>query len=423
MLKIAEKLTYSSEKMEKSILFKEFLGSTRKHRIENYWDVTFDDRIEISQFTNGVLTDFINKTNESVKHIYKNISIYNEDLFSDATDIDKSLKLVKIEFSSCDFYGNNGGRKLTFKNCNFDKCYFSFSIFNDVNFINCKFNSCSFAQAKFYRCIFDSNCSFYEMSISGGKTKFINSEINPLEFFSNIHKPFEKKIEKYQPENIPEENYRLYRSIVKLSRNILESNNSCSNDELYYFSVKNLLLKKVDERKLYTKKKVQDIRENINTIKQDNAGKKNKDRFNLFSLKLKEIWLHIINPMFSIEKTAILLFGFMNSWGGSLQRIFVSGVLILLLYSCLYCLIGDGSVNRLSASGQLEKTHVIYSYYFYSNLIKSFDITFLAGYTKHITSNDSLLNQAVILSNMLIGLFWYAVAIPSLINKLSIARL
>lgn len=82
-----------------------------------------------------------------------------------------------------------------------------------------------------------------------------------------------------------------------------------------------------------------------------------------------------------------------------------------------------GFVTRTTISGTAEKIHVSEFYYIVSSLIKSFDITFLAGYTKHVTSNDSLFKQCIVLSNMLCGLFWYAVAIPSLINKISVTRL
>ncbi|WP_290435334.1 hypothetical protein, partial [Aeromonas caviae] len=46
---------------------------------------------------------------------------------------------VKIEgafFDECDIQGNNGGMKITFKNCKFEKVYFGYSKVNDVNFEN-----------------------------------------------------------------------------------------------------------------------------------------------------------------------------------------------------------------------------------------------------------------------------------------------
>lgn len=202
--------------MERTKSFKDFLKGIRNHRAENHWDVTYDityhnDNKLLEQFTYGALTDFINKTESKVKIDRKNISIDKDDLALDIDSLDKSIKMVKIEFDCCDFSGNNGGKKVTFKNCKFHKCYFSFSIFNDVNFTNCVFDSCSFAQTRFYRCIFDSNCTFYEMSISGGKTKFSDSEIDAIKLLSRVHEPYADKDKrgKYESHQLPEERYRL----------------------------------------------------------------------------------------------------------------------------------------------------------------------------------------------------------------------
>ncbi|MEH3675301.1 hypothetical protein POW18_23435, partial [Enterobacter roggenkampii] len=89
----------------------------------------------------------------------------------------------------------------------------------------------------------------------------------------------------------------------------------------------------------------------------------------------------------------------------------------------IYSIMDLGYVTYKSSDGITEKIHVEGYYYIMSSIIKSFDITFLAGYTKHISNTDGLFKQFTILSNMLMGLFWYAVAIPSLINKISINRL
>lgn len=56
-------------------------------------------------------------------------------------------------------------------------------------------------------------------------------------------------------------------------------------------------------------------------------------------------------------------------------------------------------------------------------MIQSLDITFLAGYTKYSLATDPPNQQLILLSNMILGLFWYGVSLPTLINKISVARL
>lgn len=413
--------------MDKKKEFKDFLKKIRQHRKENYWDVSFDPDIDLDHFENAILTDFCNKKDVvnkgRVTFSNKNISIEAHEFSRENTAIDKSILIQKIDFDCCDFYGNNGGKKITIKDCKFHKCYFSFSVFNDINFMNCKFESCSFSQAKFYRCIFDASCTFYNISISGGKTKFINTEINPIGLFKKIYKPFEDKPESYKGKDINKERYLLARSIVKLSRNILESNHSCSNDDLYYLSLKNLHLVKLEEKKLYNASKISDIRENIKRKKLDCGSRENKEKRYIFTNKIKAWFFTFKKPAYFFEDKVIKLFGFMNSWGGSLQRLFFIGFSILVFYCLIYMCMDNGSVNYMVSDSRISVVHAEKWYYFLSSLIKSFDVTFLAGYTKHISNSDGLLKQYVLLSNMLLGLFWYAVAIPSLINKISVTRL
>lgn len=57
------------------------------------------------------------------------------------------------------------------------------------------------------------------------------------------------------------------------------------------------------------------------------------------------------------------------------------------------------------------------------SIIQSFDITFLAGYTKYVNARDDYGIQLICLTNMLLGLVWYAISIPTVINKISINRI
>lgn len=411
--------------MEQDDKFKNFLKTIRLHRKENNWDVVYNPKIDLTVFENAILTDIPNTTKSKNIVNNKNISIEKNDLRHDDASPDKSLFIQEVKFDSCDFSGSNLGKKITIKNCEFHLCYFSFSRFNDVNFVNCKFNSCSFSQSRFYRCIFDENCKFYNLSISGSSTKFEDTEINAISFFKKTYEAFNEKPESYKDLNLPEEEYRLAKSIVKLSRNILASTQSCSNDDFYYSSLKNLCLKKINEKKYYNLKRIATLSSNIEEKKVECKTTESKEIWYILTSSFKVKCLKARQHTYHIEKIIVKLFGFMNNWGGSIQRVLAIGFAILMAYSVLYFVMDKGWVNYATDTEGVKIAHVHTEsiYFFFSSLIKSFDITFLAGYTKHISNHDSLFKQYVLLSNMLIGLFWYAVAIPSLINKISVTRL
>lgn len=409
--------------MQRTPQFKKFLKTARKHRKENFWDVCYD--VSAPTFTNSIISDYfgIRSTRHTVSE--QNISIEKEDIKSNKSTPDKNLLVNKVDFDKCDFSGNNGGKKITFQDCKFHECYFSFSEFNDTSFKNCKFESCSFSQSKFFRCVFDSRCIFYRISLSGGTISFENTEINATKFFRDVYKPYNEKKELYASKNKKEhvEEYLLSKSIVKLSRKILASNQSCANDELYYNSVKNLYLQKLNEKQQYNKNTFMESIENIRSKKKYSKSRQNKETKYIIKESLKVVFFYLKNLALPLEKKITQIFGFVNGWGGSLQRMFFIGLCILFVFSIIYSIMDLGYVTYKSSNGITEKIHVEGYYYIMSSIIKSFDITFLAGYTKHISNTDGLFKQFTILSNMLMGLFWYAVAIPSLINKISINRL
>ncbi|MBJ6583102.1 pentapeptide repeat-containing protein, partial [Enterobacter roggenkampii] len=201
--------------MQRTPQFKKFLKTARKHRKENFWDVCYD--ISAPTFTNSIISDYFGMRSTQHTVSEQNISIEKEDIKTNKTTPDKNLLVNKVDFDKCDFSGNNGGKKITFLDCKFHECYFSFSEFNDTSFKNCKFESCSFSQSKFFRCVFDSRCIFYRISLSGGTTSFENTEINATKFFKDVYKPYIEKKELYAKKNKKEhiEEYLLSKSIVK----------------------------------------------------------------------------------------------------------------------------------------------------------------------------------------------------------------
>jgi len=330
---------------------KDFLLSKRDHRVKNYWDVNYDPNFDIESIESMTIRDINEKNIKEI--INKNIYIGYDEIIKNDIRPDVNMFINNKSFRTCDFSGNNGKKKITISNCNFEKCYFSFSEFNDVNFINCDFECCSFSQARFYRCFFDDNCSFYNISISGSTTLMVQTEIRASGFFKKIYEPYN------------------------------------------------------EQSGLYKEK-----------------GLNNKE--NIFRIKcfIKIIYLYFFKkPAFAIESIVMRVFGFINGWGSSLPRVFIFGVFILLMYTIIYMIMDGGQVPIINDSGEAKNIDVTSFYYFVSSLLKSFDVTFLAGYTKHITMYDSIFKQLTLLTNMLVGLFWYSVLIPTLINKISVNKI
>lgn len=117
--------------------------------------------------------------------------------------------------------------------------------------------------------------------------------------------------------------------------------------------------------------------------------------------------------LFPLEKGMLNSFGMINGWGSNLLRCMFFGGVIFSIFSIIYFFQSYGSF-----SGDNLWFDTIFR-----SMIKSLDITFLAGYTKYSLASDSSENQFLLLSNMILGLFWYGVSLPTLINKISVARL
>ncbi|WP_244542229.1 hypothetical protein [Azotobacter beijerinckii] len=119
-----------------------------------------------------------------------------------------------------------------------------------------------------------------------------------------------------------------------------------------------------------------------------------------YNLKAKKNIISNIFGLFScqIELVLLAISGAINSWGRSIARPVMCGFFVLLFFGFIYSEFG----KNLS-----------------TGLIKSFDITFLVGYTKHATLTDSIKNQTIYAINAFLGLWWYAILVPTVINRIS----
>ncbi len=101
-----------------------------------------------------------------------------------------------------------------------------------------------------------------------------------------------------------------------------------------------------------------------------------------------------------VELVLLSLLGLLNNWGSSIARVAVLGVVIWLSFSLYYIYADLESFDNSSR--------------------KSAEIMFLFGYSVHVTGENS--QSAVTFYNAILGLLWYVVAIPTIVNKLTRVR-
>ncbi|MEZ7010942.1 hypothetical protein ACB042_15765 [Aeromonas sp. S13(2024)] len=365
-----------------------------QHRKYNYWESLFDENFNTANFSTLKINDIPSRMTNGC-HFKK----YVIDITF--AEVRRRVKIKGAFFDECDIHGNNKGMKITFEGCRFERVFFGYSELNDVNFESCIFINCSFSLTRFHRCSFDTHCTFQNISISGGRTIFIDSIITPSKLLNNTFKYATEDYCKKHSYDFQEQKYRMNLSIAKLARTLLTSVSTAGDDDDYYDAIKSLFTSRITERK---SKRLFIARQYELQINKNNSRLKNS------LLRIKSAYYSYTSPLYNLESLFMRLFGFINGWGGSFIRCIVFGFSILATYSVVYFFKNTVGESGEFINGALEA------------IVKSIDITFVAGYTKHSTADDGLTLQLIHISNMLLGLSWYAVSIPTIVNKTCLAR-
>jgi hypothetical protein len=95
----------------------------------------------------------------------------------------------------------------------------------------------------------------------------------------------------------------------------------------------------------------------------------------------------------------IFLAGWMNNWGSSIAKPAIIGAIIMIFFSYVYLEVG--------LRADLKQA-----------IITSIEVTLLAGYTKHANTDLPLWEQSILTANMILGLAWYAVLVPTIVNRI-----
>ena len=302
------------------------------------------------------------------------------DIFFSKYDQYNRIKILDKSFSNCDFEGHFTEKKITFSKVVFKQCDFGECRWKDIKFSDCSFVECSFTLSIFHSCEFR-NCYWEKIGISGNEMKLIDTIItNPGEFIDSSYTNLDPDTLARFRTTENKQLGRLAETKTKVARQLV-TNLAMSGEEIGYYLAIEIYIKSFIEWKKW------DCRRRI--LRKDGIFKDNWNRARLISAHVEYYMMNFA--------------GLVNAWGGSVIRPFFIGCLIVLSFAALYLLFGVRSG-------------------IYSAFSTSIDITLLAGYTKHASKQDGFLIDSIFLANMLIGIIWYAIFVPTVINRISRVR-
>ncbi|QXG25326.1 pentapeptide repeat-containing protein [Pseudomonas viridiflava] len=312
--------------------------------------------------------DFTNNLGPT-KFTFNDIALTDHQKHSKHTN---GITFRNISFDTCDFLGNFEHGRITFKDCKFSKCDLgNKTVWQRTKFNNCTFSKCSFTLTEF------NDCTFYECSWDNttvnGSTRLINTVMSDAcEFINSGYTNLDQAILDAEDTTREHQLWRLDKSKVKLSRMLMQGGEHHGDDQAYYTAVKSYL--------------TQVIKSNQSRAKH-NLVNDPKKRFS-----------KLISRLSSFELMILMLSGWVNNWGQSIAKPAIIGALITLAFGVGY---------------SWEQSSVPLG------MIKAFDITFLIGYTKHSILESCMPKQLLYATNAFIGLWWYAIMVPCLVNRIS----
>jgi hypothetical protein len=333
----------------------------KTHRQNNFWEPTF--KPESSPLS--IIFDWkdLEHTNGPKECICRLSSI-------------KDIKRInKKFFTGSDFVDNfDFDTTFTFSECIFEDCHFGWSNWRNVKFQKCTFNSCAFGLTKFISCQF-LDCNFKNISVSSNETVFEKCYIDPQKMINNIETNLNfPAILKERGTTKEYQKYRLAISKAKIAKNLLNSLKEYGDEDMFILS-----------RKIFSKQyNISRIKEAIHTMKTGSKMKRISSFLDLFPRVIESL----ITPVF----------GFMNRWGYSIGRITIFGIFILIFFTLIY---------------YYQSNRLVYS------LIKSFDFTLVAGYTKYDFSTMTLYWKFLHILNLAFGILWFSLFFPTILTKTS----
>ncbi len=337
-------------------------GGKRTRRTRSYWEPIYNPQ-DYQDFPHGEL----NVNHTGCKH--------------STIDFESLLQQRKISaetFDTCDFAGLFTGIVLT--DCSFVLCDFGLSTWKYGKFSRCSFAKCSFTQASFINCDFR-DCKWIEISMAGNETNLQMTTIsNPCEFIEAAYTNLNESTLKAVNAPIFYQKVRLQRTKANVARKLLNALATKGEESWYYEAIKIYTL---------TQFRACQLECALHFVNSKNLA----DRL---------YWAVATAGYFS-ERKIVGFLGFFNRWGASLFWPCFMGLFISVIFATIYR--GSGISHTWPDA-----------------LLSSAEITLVAGYTKHAMTCQKLFVQLVYFANMILGVFWLATVVPTLITRISRVR-
>lgn len=354
-----------------------------KKRKSSYWDPLYSNNFR------GIDSVFDWNTSNVTGIAYSACNA--EVLLSFVADKKLTRWSVKgFSFKKCDFSGNFAAIDLSFSSCQFFECDLGSATWKGAKFSDCKFSCVSLSLATFEQCQFI-DCTWSEIGMSGTETKFFDSIIsNPWNFIMSAYTNTDADILRQLGSTTPaHQKMRLEETKVKVARAILSNSERNGDDNVYYEAVRTYLTQSLVAR-----------RQRARFIFSSNEK---------LLKKFSSLWKF---SQASLELYILRISGAINAWGYSLARPALVGLLMIALFAAIYKTTGV----------TCGMTDAVEACTWKLSFMTSFDVSLLIGYTKHAAEKTKWLPQVIYGINALFGLWWYAIFVPTVINRISRVR-
>ena len=337
---------------------------------DRYWEITFDPddeepTISVALSELDGITGWENR--KIVAH--RPISVPDQDARKDP----------QKRFEKCHFALDVSNS--SFSNSYFYRCTFEDSTWVNVKFSKCTFEECHFARVFFNRCQFLNSCKFRKITASAELFRVEGTSLSSSSFLGAVTTNVE-----YLPANTTKEYqfYRLRGTKEKLAKLIYESTKNEADIDFYFEAFKELILAMLDAKVEYHRFKPRASR----------PSKKNPCVFYALSFPYR------------VERGIVKLSGSFSDWGRSIFRPMLFFLIVVILFSMLYYALAF-RFECYSLPEQLSRS-----------AIAAFNITLVAGYTAFFNSTQPFLLQTAESVNLLLGLFWYSLIVPTVTRKI-----
>jgi hypothetical protein len=265
-------------------------------------------------------------------------------------------------------------------NWQFYRCTFDGSRWRNVKFSDCLFEECHFSDVWFTRCQFLATCEFIKITASAELLRFESTSISATSFLRALSTNLD-----YLPDKVTKE-YQLYRlngTREKLAKLLFDSTKSEPDIDFYFQAYKELtiaMLRAKVERRRYT-------------FARSRPARNSPLSFYIESFPAR------------LEFIVVALSGSFSDWGRSLVRPMLFFFCVVSAFTGVYF----SFIYRLQP--------IPFSDQFWRSFMEALNITLVAGYTSFFNSSESLLRQGIEVANLILGLFWYSLIVPTITRK------